>query len=440
MKINKKGFTLVELLSVLILLIVIMTIATLNFMPSFDNGKKNALIDEAHVMSDGAYNKYNDDRISKNFIADVFASKVSNKRCYSVKSLFGGYVSKSDKNYHGSVELCLAESCDYKSKIWLTDGEKYINGAIVDDSLSINSIENSSQTNYFDSCGMDIENINNEWLYDFVGEEELFVVPKDGKYSIEAWGASGANAFYMIRDMFGTSSSPVYTSGGKGGYTYVEMELETGEVLHINVGERGEFMTYDIRFVSAGSYNGGGKANYHVSGGGGATSVSFNSGILSSQNVSDLVAVAGGGAGGHNNGGEYCLDCTDGSNGGGYCDSRRSVCNGSGTFGKVDGLGAGGGLYTTNGAPTSYPFLTYSWGGATWYYTNTNIRAASGGGTGYFGHPRTIYGAMYVLNANTASSDQLTTYSTANYSQEPIAQYAKEGDGFVRITLMSDEV
>ena len=93
---NKKGFTLIELISVLILLIVIVTIAILNFMPTFEDSKKKALIDEAFVMSEGVLNKYADDRLSKTYYSDVFASRNSTKRCYSVKSLFGRYVQKDN--------------------------------------------------------------------------------------------------------------------------------------------------------------------------------------------------------------------------------------------------------------------------------------------------------------------------------------------------------
>ena len=59
---NKKGFTLVELTAVIILLVVIITMATLNYMSSYNNGKISSFVDEAFVISEGAINKYSDDR------------------------------------------------------------------------------------------------------------------------------------------------------------------------------------------------------------------------------------------------------------------------------------------------------------------------------------------------------------------------------------------
>lgn len=436
MKNNKKGFTLIELLSVLILLVVIITIATLNLIPSFDKGKKSSIVDEAFVFEQGVMNKYNDDRLNKTYASDLFSSKNSNKRCYSLKSLIGPYVSKDDKKYFGSMEVCTGESCTYKTKAWISDGDYYLNGVIVDDTLTVNDIQIDINPSNFETCGVDVSNIENEWFFDYQGYTENFIVPEDGTYSIESWGASGGNAFYMVRDGFGFGSHPVYIYGGKGGYAYTEIDLKKGDSLYITVGGEGPFMTYDRNLVIDGGFNGGGKANYHAGGGGGASHVAFKPGSIDSLKISDIIEVAGGGGSAFGAGGEY-YQGSDGTSGGGNCDSGNSVCFGSGVYGVSNGLGGGGGLYTSGGGPTSYPFYPYSWGGVTYYYTNTDIRRARYGGSGYVGNPLTKNGIMYTYGGSTNMSDFQKSLPTGVYSEEPLPQYAKKGDGFVKITHLN---
>lgn len=436
---NKKGFTLVELTAVIILLVVIITMATLNYMSSYNNGKISSFVDEAFVISEGAINKYSDDRLVKKYSGDVFLSKNNAKRCYPIKPLLGRYVSKGDENYHGSVEICTATNCSYKTKIWLSDGVNYLNGVIVDDTLSTDDVTESKDTEYFDSCGVDVVSVDSTWFYDYVGFEETFIAPFDGVYSIESWGASGGNAFYIVRDAFGFGSSPRYIEGGKGGYAYVEISLKKGDVLYINVGGHGDYNTYDRNIIAEGGYNGGGKANYHSGGGGGATHVALKSGPIYTLSTLDIIEVAGGGGAGYGDGGEY-FQGSSGRNGGGRCDSSNGACFASdGSYGKVDGLGAGGGLYTSNGGPLVYDFHSYTWGGVTYYFAEISaLRASANGGSGYIGNPLTRNGVMYVLNGY-GSDDPITkTISTANYSSDPISTYAKDGDGFVKITSIGD--
>lgn len=437
MKNNKKGFTLVELLSVLILLVVIITIATINFVPTFDKGKKKALVDEAMVFSQGALNKYADDRMNKTYSSDMFSNKNSGKKCYSIRSLIGRYVSKDSKKYKGSIEICTSDTCLYKTKLWLTDGEFYINGSIVDESLSIDDIDIVKNGEYFDTCGVDTSNIENQWLFDYKGFEETFVVPADGTYALESWGAQGGDAFYMVRDSFGFGSHPVYLSGGRGSYAYVEVDLQKGDTLFINVGGAGPYFTYDRKTILDGGYNGGGKANYHSGGGGGATSIALKSGLLPSLKIADVLEVAGGGGGGHGNGGEYFWG-REGASGGGNCDNSGAVCLGSGVYGKADGLGAGGGIYTSGGGPLDYPMYVYSWGGVTYYYTNSDLSPAFRGGSGYVGNPLTKNGVMYSVGGVVNNNDYQRTYSTPYHSSEPVPHAGKMGNGFVRITNITN--
>lgn len=441
---NKKGFTLIELLAVLILLIVIVTIATLNFMPTFEDSKKQTLVDEAFVMSQGVLNKYSDDRLSKTYYSDVFASKNSEKRCYPIKSLFDRYVRKDRNNkYSGSIEVCTAENCDYKTKIWLTNGDYYINGVPVDQELTLDDIDEETNTEYFNSCGIDVTNIEYSWLFDYSGDEETFTVPADGTYALESWGAQGGGAYYTGKEAGFYHFVRWSLKGGYGGYSYTEVDLKQGDTLFVRVGGKGQYNIYQWGAVADGGFNGGGKANYHSGGGGGATSITLKSGPLNQLKIDQILEVAGGGGAGaaHPDPWDEGSDsASNGGHGGGYC---GGVCTGSGTYGIVNGLGAGGGFYTTGGANINYEANPRCYGGVCYYHPgagNNLYRNATGGGTGYIGNPRTKNGFMSQYNSsNTYDDEYRKTVVAIDVSDEPIKGYAKSGNGYARISYLGTE-
>lgn len=390
--INKKGFTLVELLSVLILLIVLVTIAILNLMPTLDKSKKKAFIDEAYVMSEGVMNKYNDDRIAKNYSSDMFHGRNATRKCYPIKTLIGKYVNKNDDDYHGSIEVCSSDDCTYTTKLWLTDGEYYLNGVAVNDELTFNDIDDGSLTDYFDSCGIDLSLSSSDeaWFFDYIGYEQVFIVPEDGTYALRSWGAQGGNR------------------GGKGGYAYTEVDLKAGDILYVNVGAAGTYKTYSQTATVEGGYNSGGSSNYNYGGGGGATYITLKPGSLSGMDLKDILEVAGGGGGGADAG-------NNATNGGGHCNSNSSVCFESGNYGRVDIIGAGGGIYTSK-------------------------TCSSCGGSGYIGNPITKNGEMYVLSGPSNSNTTFKTLSTSKYSATPLPGFAKEGYGYAIISKVDYEI
>lgn len=121
--------------------------------------------------------------------------------------------------------------------------------------------------------------------YDYTGDYETFVVPYDGIYQIELWGAQGS----AVR-------------GGSGGYTSGEIELTANEELYIYVGEHQE------RGVLEMAFNGGGGVQYEDSGdepvryntGGGATDIRLTKGEWSDfESLKSRIMVAGAGGGGY---------------------------------------------------------------------------------------------------------------------------------------------
>lgn len=120
---------------------------------------------------------------------------------------------------------------------------------------------------------------------------------------------------------------------------------------------------------------------------------------------------------------------------------------GRGEYGQNGGTGGynGGGTQTAGGAGT-YSAGTFGQGGSK---TNTQASTggggcssnlAGGGGSGYIGNSSLINKAMYCYNCKTSSDSQTLTNSTTNVSENPISQYAKIGNGYVKITYIGTEI
>ena len=223
-------------------------------------------------------------------------------------------------------------------------------------------------------AGKPIHSGNAEITYS--GDEELYIANETATYILEVWGAQGGNGNTF--------------TGGLGGYSYGEIDLNAGDVLYVNVGGKGKTATYGNGV--SGGYNGGGSAYANQNGaqygaGGGASHIATKSGVLAdlSSYQSDVLIVGGGGGGA----GYYGSGGCDGADGGGlvgddnkgystsvawsYGGSQSaggSGRRGSGGFGygaiqsNSQGCGGGGGWY--GGGADSY-----EWGGA--------------GGSGYIG-------------------------------------------------------
>ncbi len=144
------------------------------------------------------------------------------------------------------------------------------------------------------SCTVDF--IFEEQIFDYIGDEQTFTAPINGRYKLEVWGAEGGTA------------QVTYGKGGYGGYATGEIFLEQGEILYIYVGQQGFTLSKVVSSPSAQTYNGGGSAfgsdglgvygeSYGT--GGGATHIATESGLLSTleNNVDALLIAAGGGSG-----------------------------------------------------------------------------------------------------------------------------------------------
>ena len=291
--------------------------------------------------------------------------------------------------------------------------------------------------------------------FDYTGEVETFVAPYTGSYKLEVWGAQGGTAE-------GETHYDGYLSnrGGYGGYAVGTVELTKGEELYIVVGEQGKW-GYPTQTI-LGGYNGGGSvllkgdtnSNRYVSGGGGATHIAINNNLGELKNYEnnqeDILLVAGGGGGayihmtsgytggpGGDGGGNTGVD---GSNGnlGGYYGTGGTQTTGGTAYTKIS---VGVGTFGLGGSVTTYSHG--SAGGGGWYgggASNGEVRAngnsSGGGGSGYIGNSLLSDKYMVCYECITSDDANTKTNSTSNVSDKAISNYAKQENGYVRITFI----
>lgn len=402
---SKNGFTLVELLAVIVILalIVILAITTIG------------------------------DRVEK---SNANALKVNaNKYVKAVNDMASMSIRESVKYDNGFYQISDIPADSLKISGTLPDSGfvEIADFEVIDACLIYRNYVVTFENGEAKDVVEDGKCVPSNITFAYTGSPETYEVPKTGVYKVEAWGAQGG-------------SSNVY-SGGYGGYSVGSIYLTKGENLYINVGGAGK--SNCVTNSCAGGYNGGGSSvpytndqNNTVSGGGGATSISFKTGLLSSlsNNRDKIIMVAGGGGGAyqHINGNP---DSANGGNGGGYfgtsqCNTNSSyTCAGYGT--QVSGGGAGtngtAGTFGTGATSTQYS----SGGGAGYYGGGSAAHKGTGGGSGFIGNYRLYNKSMYCYNCTQSTVPGFKTVSSSCSKAEATSNCSKQGDGFVRITYLS---
>lgn len=289
-----------------------------------------------------------------------------------------------------------------------------------------------------------------------------------GHYKLEVWGAQGGAATYNSN----------YNRGGYGGFSTGVVDLSSGSLLHIYVGSAGQGGVGSAATLnssdSTSGYNGGGYIGFYPNnslhgGGGGATHIAKVSGLLSSLSgsISNLLIVAGGGGGASVHTG-YTSYSGIGGSGGGYIggsgSTNSTTCYNYGNGGTQTSVGNYT-LCSINGNPDglggdvvpspggfgkganyiSYIInqaYTYAGGGSGFYGGWSGYHGPGGGGSGYIGNGLLLtYGettkSMYCYGCASTNTLSIRTVSTYNVSHLPISNYAKIGNGYARITLIS---
>ncbi len=350
-KINKKGFTLVELLAVTIILLIIVFLAFTKIKGSTQKSKKNAVkanaISYIKAVNDFlSVDSLTNPRFKNAFLSDATISNLGIKLSGENPSRSYIFVNNFEVNI-----ACI----EYGSYYVLYQDSNYSD-------VKRGKCENEGII----SDGMD------ETIYQFsyTGDVQIFEAPQDGTYKIELWGSQGAN-------------SASTGKGGKGAYTSGNIELAAGDILYIYIGSQG------IQFNGGGNY----ATNTNYAAGGGATDVRLVSGNWNdSVSLASRIMIAGGGGGGATsiNGG------VGGTFVGGAGTTTSSVDHGGKGGTQTSGGAGGAGSHTAGAAGTfgkGANGVAYQSGGGGGYYgggssgVNNNSNGSGGGGSSYIsGH------------------------------------------------------
>ncbi len=138
MKKNKKGFTLVELLAVIVVLAIIMIIAIPSVMESMNKARRNAFKIYAQKVLNTAMTKYQ---------ADMLTGGTSATSCYKLSDL----MKQGTGNYKGSVKIVNNNTDTVDFQIYLSDGNYYTIGTTYSGLETDANIQNGN-TQAKDTC------------------------------------------------------------------------------------------------------------------------------------------------------------------------------------------------------------------------------------------------------------------------------------------------
>ena len=262
--------------------------------------------------------------------------------------------------------------------------------------------------------------------YDYLEPTEVnsepyytFTAPKTGTYKIETWGAQGT------------------INGGLGAYSHGQVILQKDQKIYVYIGGQN-------------GYNGGTNSDRVGGSGGGATHIATKTGQLFnlSSSLTNILIISGGGGGG-----DSWKTGAFGGNAGGIIGGASSITTDSTYNYATGGSQTNGGVAYTS---TNYPASNGAFGqggvstskygghGGGGYYGGGAGGAASGwcagggGGSSYIENTLLTNKAMYCYNCTESSETSTKTISTTCHSENPTSNCAKEGNGYAKITLISN--
>ena len=121
LNLNKKGFTLVELLAVIVVLAVIMLLAVNAVIPQMNKARKNAFVTEANAFIDAAGTYY------QNAMLTGESGISAAGGCVDVSKLIGEYIEKDGDDYKGHVNIAIDATTNKATyTIWLSNKQYQI--------------------------------------------------------------------------------------------------------------------------------------------------------------------------------------------------------------------------------------------------------------------------------------------------------------------------
>ncbi len=130
MKLNKKGFTLVELLAVIVILAVVMLVAVTAIGPVMERANKGALASTAQVIIDGTATAFASDGLNSTRVFVPSTTSTKKEYCVKVSDLLAkNYFDAKGKKYNGSVLVSVDNVGKAEYQIYLTEADANGNNA-----------------------------------------------------------------------------------------------------------------------------------------------------------------------------------------------------------------------------------------------------------------------------------------------------------------------
>lgn len=374
---NKKGFTLIELIAV----ITLFSIISLLVFGALTGSIRSASVKEMEVYKDNvsrAAQVYVETNL-ENYTLDSPGKYIVLK---GAKIIEAGYLDKSIKNPSScsieEVNIRIYMESDYTLSyaVYCDGDEPPLSGDAEpiepETPVTPDTPETPSQTLY---------------VFEYTGAVQQVTLPA-GKWKLEVWGAQGG---------YNNESA----ASGKGGYSTGDIVLSSSTNTYIYVGGIGIAGT-SSSVPALGGFNGGGASyasNWGRASGGGATDIRINQDSLYAR-----VIVAGGGGGSTGASDNMATESVSSGGAGGGIDG----IDGLKVSGTSQGLGTGGGISSPgfNQNNTQYS-ASFGQGGS----ANSSLTAAGGGGGWYGGGPGSGAGggSGWVYTA-----DNFSTWQTGN--------------------------
>ena len=134
---NNHGFTLVELLAVIVVLAIVMLVAVQSVLPQMEKARRRTLALDAQTAIEAANTYFMNNSLSDPTKGFPTSTGESNGRCVAVKTLIDNAYFSTKGNYDGSV-LVYKEGNQYLFKVWLHKDQLMIPGAGVDEASKVN--------------------------------------------------------------------------------------------------------------------------------------------------------------------------------------------------------------------------------------------------------------------------------------------------------------
>ena len=418
---NKKGFTLIELMAVLLVMALIAVLIVPKVRVLLHDSKRSIYLEDAT-------------RIVKAF-----------EEYYITETTRGTFTPCGYSFYDDGENTCDGLVIDGDKP---SGGVLYINShGDVDGTVGYNNYDFTYYHGELVKSGTDLSGATYD--FDYTGGEQRMDIFLMGYYKLEVWGASGNSVSYKNDSGYLTSQP------GYGGYSSGVFWFNSGAELYIDVGGQGIANPNTSGPNVAGGYNGGGSHATDGWGpgasGGGATHIALvpgtlasfdanNDKVASASEIEHLLLVAGGGGSG---GVEITYRAADGGHGGGYMGTSGALrydTNVAGGVGGTQSTGSAFGRATGGGG----------WSGAAGGgFFGGYVNAGGGGGSGYIGNSKIVDGEMYCYNCAETDEPSIKTISTTGsselknstgcpegFSAGPVSKCAKYGNGYARVTYL----